>query len=51
MPGLMPGDRDGHLRITAARTNPKGDDTGLESVTRIGAPPVSVDLSGWTFAD
>ena len=50
-PTILPGDRDGHVRIIAALVNPKGNDPGHESVTLINATPAPVELKGWSIAD
>ena len=37
--------------IIAALVNPKGPDTGLETVTLLNTTPVAIDLTGWALAD
>ena len=39
------------VRIVAALVNPRGEDTGKESVTLMNSSPEKVDLSGWAIAD
>ena len=50
-PTIIPGDRDGHLRIVAALANPPGHDPGGETVTLLNASPAAVDLAGWAIVD
>ncbi|MBW4633301.1 MAG: DUF2278 family protein [Iphinoe sp. HA4291-MV1] len=39
------------LRIIAALVNPRGEDSGKESVTLINSSPEKVDLNGWAVTD
>ena len=51
VPILVPGERDGQVRIVAALVNPEGHDPGQESVTLLNTTPVPVELEGWAVAD
>ena len=46
-----PAPKDGCVRIIAALVNPKGHDTGLESIILLNTTPDSIDLNGWSIAD
>ncbi|NMG09242.1 DUF2278 family protein [Brasilonema sp. UFV-L1] len=39
------------VRIMAALVNPRGEDSGKESVTLMNSSPEKVDLNGWSIAD
>jgi len=46
-----PATGDGSVRIIAALVNPKGQDSGLESVLLLNTTPEPIDLTGWALAD
>lgn len=39
------------IKIIAAKVNPSGSDTGMETVTIINTCPDNIDLQGWCIAD
>jgi uncharacterized protein YukJ len=45
------GDPEYRVRIVAAMVNPKGEDTGRETVTLLNGTAEVVDLRGWRIAD